>query len=269
MYKIILFIFVMFGPKIIIAQNLNETVKCVIEEKSWGNIFNSPSIEGTFILHKLNSDTLKVYNLERAEKGYLPASTFKILNSLIFLETNVIKDENEIIEWDGIERFYDKWNTDQSLKTALKYSCVWFYQELARRVGPEKMQYYLDTVKYGNSKIGADIDKFWLEGELRISASEQIEFLINFLEHKLPFTDRSYNIVKNIMLVDSTDNYKLYAKTGWAARIPNQIGWYVGFLERNLETWIFAMNIDIYDDKDAKYRELLTRKILLKEGLLN
>ena len=269
MYKIILFISAILCSKIIIAQNLNETVGCIIEEKSWDDLFKSPRLEGTFLLHKLNSDSLKVYNLERAEKEYLPASTFKILNSLISLESNVIKDENEIIEWDGIERFYNKWNMDQSLKTALKYSCVWFYQELARRVGTERMQYYLDTVKYGNSKIGAEIDKFWLEGELRISAVEQIGFLINFLERKLPFTDRNYNIVKNIMLVDSTDNYKLYAKTGWTARVHNQIGWYVGFLERDLKTWIFAMNIDINDDKDAKYRELLTRKILLKEGLLN
>ncbi len=269
MYKIILFIFVMFGHEILIAQNHNETFKRVIDVKSWSDFFMSPSLEGTFLLHKLNSDTLKVHNLERAEKEYLPASTFKILNSLISLETKVIKDENEIIEWDGIKRFYNKWNMDQSLRTALKYSCVWFYQELARRVGPEKMQYYLDTVKYGNSKIGADIDKFWLEGELRISASEQIDFLINFLEHKFPFSDRNYNIVKNIMLVDSTDSYQLYAKTGWTARVHKQIGWYVGFLERNSETWVFAMNIDITEDEDANQREKITRKILLDEGLIN
>ena len=268
--KIVLLIILVTGSSgFLLSQNLISNSRHTIEMNSWGDFFNETGLEGTFVLQKLNSDTTRVYNSNRSIKQYLPASTFKILNSLISLETKAIKNENEIIKWDGVQRFYDKWNMDQSLQSALKYSCVWFYQELARRIGEEKMQYYLDTVKYGNSKIGSEIDIFWLEGELRISAIEQIEFLNKFLNNDLPFSDQNFEIVKGIMLVDSTDNYKLYAKTGWTARVHEQIGWYVGFLERNTEIWVFAMNIDIKEDKDSKFREELTRKILSFEGLLN
>lgn len=268
--KIIVFIiFCSISSNIFYSQNNNKTSELTVEMESWSNYFNETSLDGTFLLKKNNSDTLLVFNSKRSTKSYLPASTFKILNSLIFLETKVIKDENEIIKWDGVKRFYDKWNMDHSLSSAIKVSCVWFYQELARRVGEERIQYYLDTIKYGNSKIGSDVDKFWLEGKLRISAYEQIQFLKKFLNSTLPFSGKNIDIVKNIMIIDSNDNYKLYAKTGWTARIAKQIGWYVGFVENNDQTWIFAMNIDINESEDAKYREELTRKILIHEGIIN
>jgi len=249
---------------LIIAQKDFEVVE------SWGNYFDEVSLDGTFVLTKMNSDTVKVYNLDRSLNSYLPASTYKILNSLISLESKVIKDENEIIKWDGKKRFYDMWNQDQNLKSALKYSCVWFYQDLARRVGKQKMQYFLDSVKYGNSKMGAEIDNFWLEGDLRISAQEQVKFISKFLNYDLPFSKRNMEIVKNIMLVDSTVNYKLFAKTGWTARVAEdkQIGWYVGFVENSDGCWIFAMNIDISENADSKNRQEITDKVLKQEGII-
>jgi len=240
----------------------------IIDVDNWGKYFTEANLQGTFILNKFRSDTLRIYNTRRANEHYLPASTFKILNSLISLETGVIKNEKEIIEWDGTKRFSDNWNKNQNLKTAMKYSCVWFYQELARRVGSAKMQYYLDTVNYGNSKMGAAIDNFWLEGELKISAVEQIVFLYQFLSRKLPFSNRNFDIVKKILQIDSTNIYQLYAKTGWTARTNEQIGWYVGFVENKLGIWIFAMNIDINEMKDSENREGITRKILGAEGLI-
>ena len=239
--------------------------------ESWGVLFNDVSRDGTFVLKKVNSDTVKVYNLERSLNQYLPASTYKILNSLIALETKVIKDENEIIKWDGVKRFYEMWNKDQTLGSAIKYSCVWAYQELARRIGKEKMQYYLDTVKYGNSQIGEDIDNFWLQGDLRISAQEQIEFINKFLNHDLPFSVQNMEIVQSIMLIDSSDNYQLYAKTGLTARVEDyeQIGWYVGFVENSKGYWIFTMNLDIKENTEFKNRQDITNKILKQEGIIS
>lgn len=267
---IILVLFYLSCSVLITAQNkIESSLKFEVVE-NWGKYFKSVSLDGTFVLKKMNSDKVKVYNLERSVNPYLPASTYKILNSLIALESKVIKDESEIIKWDGIKRFYDMWNQDQNLRSALKISCVWFYQELARRIGEQKMHYYLDTVRYGNSKMGADIDKFWLEGELRISAQEQIEFLTKFLNYNLPFSHDNIDIVKNIMLVDSSDNYKLFAKTGWTARVAEdkQIGWYVGFVENSEGYWIFAMNIDIMEDADSKNRQEITNKVLRQEGII-
>lgn len=254
-----------FLPLILLYPQNKSTI---VDNNYWETYFEKAGVKGTFVLSKLDSDTMMIYNRERSKNTFLPASTFKILNSLISLETKVIENEDEIIKWDGKKRFYDKWNQDHNLKSAIKYSCVWFYQELARRVGEEKMQFYLDTTKYGNSKIGTDIDKFWLEGELRISAIEQIEFLKNFIKKELPFSENNHEIVKNILLVEETKDYKFYAKTGWAARIKPAVGWYVGFVERESDIWVFAMNIEINEDEQAKYRQEITRQILESEKLL-
>lgn len=246
-------------------NNPVETKKTtVVVNSEWGKYFQQKEINGTFVLRKLNSDTLTVFNSVRAEKQYLPASTFKILNSLISLETNVIENENITIEWDGKKRFYDKWNQDQNMRTAMKYSCVWFYQELARRIGREKMQYFVDTVNYGNEKLGAKIDNFWLEGDLKISANEQIEFLEKLLKYDLPFSNSNIETVKSIMLIDSVETYKYYAKSGWAAKI----GWYVGFVISENEKWMFALNIDIIDNEDVKFRQIITNEILKSEEII-
>ncbi len=250
------------------SQRNDKEQKIFISVDYWGKYFTNSEVEGTFVLTKLNSDSLLVFNPKRAKKAFLPASTFKIPNSLISLESKVIADENEIIKWDGVTRFYDKWNADQNLKSAIKYSCVWFYQELARRVGKEKMQFYLDTLNYGNSKMGADVDKFWLEGDLKISAVEQIEFLTQFLNRDLPFSDRNFDIVEKILLVDSTENYRQFAKTGWGGDDNNQVGWYVGFVKNNSGTSIFALNIHIKSDKDAEQRKLITNEILKQENII-
>ena len=270
MKNIFSLLFYLITSNLLLGQKENEpNIEYEIVE-SWGEFFSDVLRDGTFIIKKMNSDTVKVYNLERSLKPYLPASTYKILNSLIALETKAIHDENDIIKWDGVERFYDMWNKDQTLASAIKYSCVWFYQELARRVGTQKMQFYLDTVKYGNSRMGSEIDNFWLEGNLRISAQEQVEFINKFLNRDLPFSIQNMEIVKNVMLMDSTNNYKLYAKTGWTARVEEneQIGWYVGFVENSDGYWIFAINIDIKDDADSKNRQDITNKILMQEGII-
>jgi len=242
-----------------------ETLKTTVLVKSeWGKFFQQKEIEGTFVLIKLNSDTVKVFNSERAYQQYLPASTYKIFNSLISLETNVIENENIIIKWDGKKRFYDKWNQDQTMRTVMKYSSVWFYQELARRVGREKMQYYVNTANYGNTKLGDSIDTFWLEGDLRISPIEQIDFLEKLLKYDLPFSKRNIETVKQLLIIDSTDQYKYYGKTGWVAKI----GWYVGFIILENEKWLFALNIDINNNDDVKQRKLITEKILRSERII-
>jgi beta-lactamase class D len=248
------------------AFNIFDKERAIVEE--WEGIFENGGVDGTFLLYKLNSDTLFVHNSSRAAIPFLPASTFKILNSLIVLETNVIADESEIIKWDGNKRFFNKWNQDHNLRSAIKYSCVWFYQELARRVGTGRMQSYLDAADYGNKTMGGRIDTFWLEGDLRISAFEQIHFLEKFVQNKLPFSMKNLSIVKDILLVDSTGNSKLYAKTGLTARAENRIGWYVGFTENENDVWIFAMNIDIESTKDWDLRRGITERILKGEGIL-
>ena len=146
--------------------------------------------KGAFVLYDLNSNQYTRYNPERCAEPFIPASTFKIMNSLIGLDTGVIPDENYVIKWDGTQNVIPSWNQDHTLKTAIQNSVVWYYQELARRVGKEKMQYYVDAAHYGNQNISGQIDTFWLEGGLRISADEQVEFLKRLYKGDLPFSQR-------------------------------------------------------------------------------
>ena len=222
--------------------------------------FSKRNIIGCFILYDLQNDTSIIYNQDRVKQKFLPASTFKILNSLIALECEVIKDENELIQWDSIERSVPVWNQDHTMTTGIKNSVVWFYQELARRVGGERMQLWVDSVSYGNQQIGKNMDDFWLVGDLRISPLQQVEFLKKFVTEDLPFREDIIKTVKEILIEDKTDAYVFRAKTGWATfGIP--VGWYIGYIEINEDAYIFVNNIEIRDSADAKERKEITKEV--------
>jgi beta-lactamase class D len=143
---------------------------------------------------------------------------------------------------------------------------VWYYQELARRLGPERMAKYVDLLEYGNKDISSGVDRFWLCGSMQISINEQIEFLKRLYLHRLNgFSDRSINTVKSIMLFESTPQYKLYGKSGTGDCLEGRfLAWYVGFVETDADTSVFAMNIivDSFDDLKNNFRIELTKDIL-------
>lgn len=150
-----------------------------------------------------------------------------------------------------------EWNKDQNLKTALPLSCVWFYQELAKKVGIEKYSEYLNQINYGNKKVGTKADNFWLEGDIRISAKEQIDFLKKVYNEEYNFEEDYYKILKDLMIEEKNAEYTLSGKTGRAQRINPQIGWYVGYVETAKDTWFFACNLDIRQNSDVDYRKEL------------
>jgi len=159
---------------------------------------------------------------------------------------------------------FPQWNKDHDLQSAFKHSAVWFYQEMARRIGPERMQRYINEIAYGNRDIGGGIDRFWLDGNLRITAREQVDFLVKLYGDQLPFSQRTIKIVKDIAIAEKTDSYTLRAKTGWA----KEIGWWVGYVERGDQPYFFAMNIDIKKDDDLPARMAVTRNILREMKIL-
>ena len=154
------------------------------------------------------------FNKERCVTRYTPASTFKIFNSLVALETAIAPDDRYMIPWDSVVRFRPEWNRDMDLREAFRVSNVGYYQELARRIGKNNMQHYLDTVRYGNQRMGSQVDAFWLNDTLQISADEQLGLVKKLYFDQLPFSDRSQRIVRSMMLQEETDDYKLYYKTG-------------------------------------------------------
>lgn len=214
-----------------------------------------------YIINDDKKDSL-VVNIDRVDSMFLPASTFKIPNTLIALEEKAIKGLYDTIKWDGQTRSVDEWNHDQTLKSAFKYSCVWFYQELARRIGLERYSIWLKKLKYGNEIAGPGVDDFWLQGDIKISARQQVAFIRKVYYREYPFSSDYYDILKEAMLVDSTAEYKLFAKTGWAARLDKQVGWYVGYVESQGKVWFFAANLSIKNDEEIVFRRELIIKAL-------
>ncbi len=231
----------------------------IITQSQMDSIFTANKVNGTLVLYDLKNQKNYVHNKKRANKGFLPASTFKIPNSLIGLETKAVKDENEIIKWDGVERSFESWNRDHSMKTAIKVSCVPFYQEIARRIGKTQMQQWINKINYGNKNISEKIDDFWLVGNLRITAFEQIDFLKNLYANKLPFSENTLKVVKEILILEETEKYILRGKTGWATK--EKVGWWVGYLETGNNVYFLAMNIDMPDESYIFKRLFITNSV--------
>ncbi len=212
--------------------------------------------KGAFVLYDLKDNRYVRYNPERCTERFIPASTFKIMNSLIGLETGVIPDADYVIKWDGAQNDIPAWNQDHTLRTAIQNSVVWYYQELARRVGEKRMQEHVDAVHYGNQDISGKIDTFWLEGGLRISADEQVEFLKRLYKGELPFSQRSMNIVKEILVLEKTETGQLSGKTGSGQRISPRVSWFVGYLETKGNVYFFATNIEGLDGTGDTAKEI-------------
>lgn len=202
--------------------------------------YDQYGVEGSFILYDQKRDKYTVYNPQEVNTPFIPASTFKIFNSLVALETGVVQDEHVVFKWDGKERPRPEWNADTDMKAAFKNSTVWYYQELARRTGEERMRLWINKVKYGNADISGGIDGFWLWGGLRISPVQQIGFLKRLHGNNLPFSQRSMNIVKEIMIAKDTSGYVMRAKAGLAKQDNQYIGWYVGYVSTNDNVYYFS-----------------------------
>ena len=234
----------------------------------WAARFRAAGVEGTLVVRELRGDRWLASDTLRARRRMLPASTFKIPNSLAALETGVLADETQVLPWDGVTRDIAEWNRDHTLRSALRVSCVPVYQDFARRVGAERMAALLDTLDYGNGDVSGGVDLFWLEGGLAVSAVEQVEFLSRLARLELPLSERSQRIVREALVVEAAPEWVLRAKTGWAARRDPMHGWWVGWVEREDALWVFALNVDIRDGDDLPLRQGLVRQALQELGAL-
>lgn len=230
--------------------------------------FTAAGVKGTFVLFDVTADRLIAYNTDRANRRFVPASTFKILNSLIAFETGAVKDTSEIISYGGKPQRIKAWEKDMNLRDAMQISNVPVYQEVARRIGLERMQRHVDLAGYGNRTIGKVVDRFWLDGPLEISAREQAQFVARLAQRQLPFNTRSMDLVSDLIRQESGAGYTLYAKTGWDNKSQPALGWWVGWVEKAGRIYAFALNIDIVDDKDAAKRLPVARACLQDLGVL-
>jgi len=238
-------------------------------EPEWARFFETAGIEGTIAVldQRGGGSRYLAYNLERAAQRYSPASTFKVPHVLFALDAGVVRDEFQVFEWDGEKRWLDAWNRNQNLRSSMRNSVVWVYQQFARQIGEAREREYLESVDYGNADPSGGVDRFWLDGNLRISAVEQIEFLRRLYYNELPFKVEHQRLVKDLMINEAGNEWRnewiLRAKTGWQARVEPNVGWWVGWVELPDGPVFFALNIDMpYGSKDAPKRTQIARDVL-------
>jgi beta-lactamase class D len=247
-------------------------VNNVKEDPSLEKYFSENNVSGCFAMFDNGTGQFTVYNTSRyRDSAYLPASTFKIVNSLVGVETGRVKDSTSVIPWDGIKRSIPEWNQDLNMQQAFRYSCVPWYQELARRIGKDTMQHWLDTLGYaslhGKPAIKNNLDTFWLDNSVKVTGDEQLGLVKKLYFNQLPFQPRSQRIVVNMMKQEENSNYKLSYKTGWGfAENGHPIGWLVGFIEENNHPYFFVLELESSDHNyDMKEPRVKILKNILKQ----
>lgn len=247
----------------------------VVERADWSGYFDAAGVTGTFALRRVGSPETVVFGADRAQRPMIPASTFKILNTMVILETGVRGDVDQVVAWDGTDHGIAAWNRDHSLRTGIEVSAVWAFQELARRVGQDRMAEWVTRAEYGNADIDGGIERFWLSGDLRISPLGQLDFLERLVTGDLPFSSETMAQAKEIIVRERGDGWTWAHKTGTALAAEPTVGWLVGFTTRGDDAWVFALNVDLVgvdeiDDLDdvADQRVALSRALLEAEGAL-
>jgi beta-lactamase class D len=211
------------------------------EDAAAQKMFLDAGVEGVFVLLDMEKGLMIRGNTHFASQPFLPASTFKIPNTIIGLETGVIPNAAFTLPWDGVRRdMVPAWNRDHDLRSAMKNSVVWYYQEVARRIGESRYRDYLARFDYGNRDISGGIDRFWLDGGLRITPKAQVSFLARLMRGDFRIRKRHIEILRRILLTATEGGVTLRAKTGLARQDGHRIGWLVGFVERDTITHVFA-----------------------------
>lgn len=231
--------------------------------------FTEAGTEGTFVAFKPESYLVVASDKVRSGQGQLPASTFKIPNSIIALETGVVADpDKDVFKWDGVKRSIEAWNKDHTLRSAIAASAVPVYQEIARRIGAERMQKYVNVLEYGNRNIGGGIDQFWLTGALRIDPVQQIDFLERLRRGGLAVSQRAQQLTRDILSVEKAGEAVIRYKTGLlgAERGKPSLGWVVGWAEKGKDVTVFAMNMDCKTPAHIPARMTVTKQLLADVG---
>ncbi len=164
----------------------------------------------------------------------------------------------------------EAWNKDHTLRSAIAVSAVPVYQEIARRIGQERMQKYVDEFDYGNRDIGGGIDQFWLTGNLRIDPVEQVDFVDRLRRRALPIGKRSQDLVADILPVTKVGDSIIRAKSGLlgAERGEPSLGWMVGWAEKGGAHTVFALNMDCKEPRHVGERMPLTQACLTEIGAI-
>jgi len=250
-------------------------VSSAFGQTNFKQYFADCGFEGSITIYDYKNQKWIMSDSTESSIQKVPASTFKIINLLIALETGVISDELDTVKWIGEineDLYMHRPSTykDMTVKEAFEVSAGWVFMELAKKIGREKYLHYLEACGYGNRHVNDKAD-FWNFGPLAISPRNQIEFLVKVYEGKTPFSQRNIEILKRVMINEKNDEYVLRAKTGWGSQNQQDVGWWVGYVEKNDNVYFFSTRItkDKEDERPdfQKCRIDITRNALKEIGV--
>lgn len=231
-------------------------------------LFQRAGVSGAFVLFDVAEQRLIGVDYRRVKQRFVPASTFKVVHTLIGLDAGAVSDVDEALPWDGRPQPFPAWEQDMSLRQAIAVSNVAIYQQLARRIGLDTLQRHIDRLGYGNTQLGPQVDRFWLDGPLQISLLEQVRLLAALAAQTLPYSQAHQARVREILRQTAPRGVGLFAKSGWQNAPEPGVGWWVGWLEKDGRVYAFGLNLDIQRAEDAPQREALARASLALLGLL-
>ncbi|MBS0657939.1 MAG: class D beta-lactamase [Verrucomicrobia bacterium] len=200
-----------------------------------------------------------------------PCSTFKIPNAVIGLETGVVTGLDWTLKYDPNRNpaqpdWPAGWAQDHDLRSAMKRSAVWYFQEIARQVGEERYKSFLARFDYGNRDLSGGVDKFWLSSSLRLSAAQQLTFLRKFWRQELPgASPRSIDLTKEAILLEQGEGWAWRGKTG-SGPIPGTqrwVGWHVGGVETPRGTRLYALWVE-----GDSFRQIFDRRAEIVKRLV-
>ena len=251
-----------------IKQNIAAQNTPFQQNTNIAKLFTQTNLNGTFVVYDSEKNLLVGHNKKRAEKRFVPGSTYKIAHSLIGLDTGAVSSVDEVFfKYDGSPLYLKSWERDMSLRDAIKVSNVPAYKTLARRIGLEKMQSHISKLNFGNKNIGPIVDEFWLNGPLKISAIDQAFFLLKLAHGQHPYPKDIQMAVRNIALLESSKT-KLYGKTGLYSDVDARIGWFVGWVEKDGRIYPFALNMEMDKNTALSKRIDLAKESLAALGIL-
>lgn len=152
-------------------------------QQSLDDLFKEKQIEGSITIYDFKNKRWHYSDSVDAQVPMQPASTFKVINLLIGLETKTIADENSIIKWPGktdttLYGYRPEIYKDITIKEAFEVSAGWAFIEMAKKISRKKYHEYLSKSSYGNLNLSEKGDDFWNFGPMKVSPKNQVEFLI-------------------------------------------------------------------------------------------
>ncbi|MDA0185661.1 penicillin-binding transpeptidase domain-containing protein [Solirubrobacter phytolaccae] len=238
--------------------------------------FTAAGTTGTMVVQRSGHRPRTWVVGERSAQRFLPSSTFKIPNALLAIDRGVASGAdqpypgpNPNVLVDGAPFLPVVCEGDLTLATALANSCIPIFQRIARQVGLRTYTRELARMDYGNHDMaGAQVDRFWLDGPLAISAREQVEFLRRLERGALPVSRRAVHEVQDMLVLERDKCGVLRGKTGYVFTTAPRVGWWVGWVERGEDTYTFALNLDITRPEHPAARMTIGRAILGELGAL-